>query len=121
MRFGTEITFSDPSLHGLFVDPEEKCDKKKLKSSQDAAGQVPAGLGQGGHQRVRPPARTSRSRSPRADPLSRPDARRFTFTGKTWNDTGEEIPLVSWYQTNVDNSCLELQTAPTTLGEFGTG
>ena len=36
-ELGTEITFSHPSLHGLFVDPDEKCDKKALAKSQQAA------------------------------------------------------------------------------------
>jgi hypothetical protein len=120
VRFGTELTFSHPSLHALLVDPEEKCDKKQLKAAQDAADKylqdwTKLVLREFSNNKSFTLAVTA------ADPLSRPDARRFTFTGQTWDDEGNEIPLVWWYQTNVDNSCLELQMAPTTLGEFNDG
>ncbi len=120
VRFGTEITFSAPPLHGLFVDPDEKCDKKALRNSEAAADKYLEGWAVLVDRKFSN-AKDSKVAVTAAVPLSRPAARRFTFSGQDWDDDGQPVPLSWWYQTNVDNCCLELQMAPTTLGEFRDG
>ncbi len=123
VRFGTEVTFSDPSLHALDVDPEER---KKVNKAREQAEQAARGyLGEWAKavERMFP---TGRPKSFALDvrpasPQSIEGAMRFTFSDKVYDDMGNLVPLTWWYQTNIDNACLELQMAPTTLAEFAGG
>lgn len=123
VRFGTEITFSHPSLHALNVDPEER---KKVNKVREQAEQAARGyLGQWAKavERMFP---TGRPKSFALDvrpasPQSIEGAMRFTFSDEAYDDMGNLVPLSWWYQTNIDNACLELQMAPTTLAEFAGG
>ena len=119
VKFGTEITFSDPSLHALRVDPTEMVDRTALKKAEAAARHY---LGEWAKLVVRmfPSDRKkgiTLEVTP-ASPQSIDGAMRFTFSAPGFDAMGKQTQLNWWYQTNIDNACLELQMAPTTLAEF---
>ena len=123
MKFGTEITFSDPEpARACSVDRPRRCDRNALEKAEQAARGY---LGEWAKLVVRM-FPTDRKKGlmlevTPASPQSIEGAMRFTFSAPGFDAMGQPAQLSWWYQTNVDNACLELQMAPTTLAEFADG